>query len=735
MRYVLSISLVILLVPALASGQGLCRDDSQTFRQVNVVPLPSGDAHEMEIVGNLAYLAAGRAGLQVWDVSIPVSPVMLGSVLGGGFYSRKLEISGDYAFVADQGMGLVVYDISDPHHPSFVAQKFVSSGPQDLVLSGDHVYFVDLNHGLWVFDVSDPRAPRIVANYRTPGEAKGIEIKGDAVFIADGTAGLTTIDISDPLAPVLLSRAGWVGEADSMELIGDLVLTGGAWSGLAMVDVSEPGAPRLLGTVEIPGECKSAEWVNGKLLLVCTKGMVALDMTVPTTPEVLYRYAMNSGLSGYGYIAESTRTDGYILLSDWDFGLRIYEDGRGFGQNFEKSVTVPARINDLGMAPGFCYVVSTDQILRTYDISDVHHPVFVSTLQVGITTQMAVQGNELFLAHSNSGFSVIDVSDPTAPMELARESSVICERIAVDDGLALVLGYYNRVTIFDISEPAHPVSLGHVSLPGYVSKVALEGRLGFLGFEGGLTIIDLANPSSPVELGVLPDITDITDMIFSGGFLLVTTASAVYDGHLVFVDYADPDDPVVSYSSALGGIGEMASDGHFLYASKGSAGGSIIDISDPGFSMEVHGMDGDADILKVGCSGDHFCMSSWNKVFFSTRICGPVETPAFDDRPVVEEAFHGRSSTDPSLTLFPNPFNARSVIRLRLDRGGQVQVGIFNLQGRMVQLLADDWMAPGDHRFIWAGQDGSGRRMASGVYFCRASASGMSLSERLLLLK
>jgi hypothetical protein len=69
----------------------------------------------VNVVGNLAYIARGGAGLQIVDVSDPAAPVAV-----GGFdlpYSASdVDVVDNFAYVVN-GAGLYVLDVSDPAAP------------------------------------------------------------------------------------------------------------------------------------------------------------------------------------------------------------------------------------------------------------------------------------------------------------------------------------------------------------------------------------------------------------------------------------------------------------------------------------------------------------------------------------------------------------------------------------------------------------------------------------------
>ena len=74
---------------------------------------PLGDAWDVRVVGNYAYVATGAGGLAVIDVSNPTNCVQVGSRDTQDF-AYGVAVSGNYAYVADRSAGLQIINISNP---------------------------------------------------------------------------------------------------------------------------------------------------------------------------------------------------------------------------------------------------------------------------------------------------------------------------------------------------------------------------------------------------------------------------------------------------------------------------------------------------------------------------------------------------------------------------------------------------------------------------------------------
>jgi hypothetical protein len=77
-----------------------------------------------------------------------------------------------------------------------------------------------------------------------------------------------------------------------------------------------------------------------------------------------------------------------------------------------------------------------------------------------------------------------------------------------------------------------------------------------------------------------------------------------------------------------------------------------------------------------------------------------------------------------SLGVHPNPFNPTTEITFSWPRSGRAEVRVFDVRGREVRRLTGGVLPAGRHSVMWNGRDGSGREVASGVFFAVLYADG-----------
>lgn len=83
----------------------------------------------------------------------------------------------------------------------------------------------------------------------------------------------------------------------------------------------------------------------------------------------------------------------------------------------------------------------------------------------------------------------------------------------------------------------------------------------------------------------------------------------------------------------------------------------------------------------------------------------------------------------------PNPFGRRATLTYVLPSPGPVRLVVYDLLGRRVRVLVDRRQQAGRHTVTWHGRDPSGRRVASGVYLARLSASSVSKVRKMTFVR
>ena len=84
---------------------------------------------------------------------------------------------------------------------------------------------------------------------------------------------------------------------------------------------------------------------------------------------------------------------------------------------------------------------------------------------------------------------------------------------------------------------------------------------------------------------------------------------------------------------------------------------------------------------------------------------------------------------------YPNPFAETTTIEYAVPEDMPVRIEVFDVLGRQVATLTDGHHRAGTHDVRWDGRDGSGGRVASGVYLVRLTARSETKVKRITLVR
>jgi parallel beta-helix repeat protein len=84
---------------------------------------------------------------------------------------------------------------------------------------------------------------------------------------------------------------------------------------------------------------------------------------------------------------------------------------------------------------------------------------------------------------------------------------------------------------------------------------------------------------------------------------------------------------------------------------------------------------------------------------------------------------------------YPNPFNPSTTIEYTLPKDTQVRITIYNLLGRKVRTLVDEYQTAGRRRIVWDSKNDEGEEVASGIYFYQIKAGDFTQSKKMVIPK
>ena len=150
--------------------------------------------------------------------------------------------------------------------------------------------------------------------------------------------------------------------------------------------------------------------------------------------------------------------------------------------------------------------------------------------------------------------------------------------IVIRDGIAYVTDYEAGLRVIDVSDPTNPVEIGWLDTPGQARGIRIIENFAYIADgTAGIRIVDISNPRSPRSISYL-GVGDIIDVELSGDFVFASD----YEGGLRVIDISDRDNlRQVIFLDTPGESIYMTLIGTTIYLTDGPSGIHLIDVSEP----------------------------------------------------------------------------------------------------------------------------------------------------------
>ena len=263
----------------------------------------------------------------------------------------------------------------------------------DVFVSGGYAYVTALGDGLFIYDVHKPEAPVKVAEL-TPNNDVWYRawVKGQTLYVSSNN------------------------------------------QGLLIYDVSNPSAPKIVDALPDPPVEAWGLYVDGTQLYVMSPSpnaeVLIYDITQPAQPSLLARYYVEDAAVNLGQTpVEAVVVGGRLYIGHWRYGLAVADVSNpttpttlghfGYDQATSRPVAAGA-IGDRMIA--FEASEGWDSRVRALDVSDPQHITQVGQFQMrpeSTVSGMTLVGTKLYVAYTQDGLRVLDMSNPSTPQQTA----------------------------------------------------------------------------------------------------------------------------------------------------------------------------------------------------------------------------------------------------------------------------------------------------------------------------
>lgn len=304
-------------------------------------------AKKVTLVGDVAFVAAGRYGAVAIDVSDPLKPSVLGNCTIGNtpsFYASGVRAGGDTLYVAGGEWGILPVDATNPM--AACTKLMAQAPPQDdpdiscsskppwevvpwekiwappppgkdpvqTLPAGDRVYaFGDARRiGVRAVDVRSTLEPKlpIVERFDEPRTLLGVAAAPGRVVAVGPRGGVFTIEPSGAL-----TRTTTAGDAALQASTAVTLLADGRWAALGAAGIAVEGR----GTpIPLPNASALAAFTGAKLAVTSPAGVHVIDVDTGTRDD---RALLHGAALPLTVAADATRI--YYAAPEWTAGAQL----------------------------------------------------------------------------------------------------------------------------------------------------------------------------------------------------------------------------------------------------------------------------------------------------------------------------------------------------------------------------------------------------------------------------
>jgi len=691
-----------------------------------------GESKAVFAAGSLVYYGLGNK-VQIVSYSNPATPVKVSSVIVSDVVEDlvRTSIGSNQYIVASGGNFMWLVNVQNPTTPSLVSTVTVTSSStcEGIATSGSYAYVAAGGAGFKVYNIATPATPTLVSSIDSLAYCESVVISGQYAYIAAGSRS-HIVDITNPAAPKYVGRiAAYGGYHQYLNVRSGYAYVCNFDAGLAVVNIANPAAP--VNVVALPTGFRTARIVfdgNYGYVAVGDTGMVVYNLTNPAAPTVASKIKTQGRAASvyYGAVTIGGNPTGHIFVSNRNpapgvSAINVANPAAPTTSSFLAALAAPT---GTAYTPfylnGKVFVAYGTAGLRIIDVSVPANATLLSTANLGGDSRAVVaSGNYAYVAARDSGVYVVDVTNPALPKKIKTIKTARARGIAIAGTKVYVAASDSGMGVIDITNPAAASLIKYTGKAVYGENVAAIGNTAGLTDYGAITFYDVTNPAAPVKKGTTAKFkTGNEGFAISGNFAYVPDGDS-----LKAFNITNLSAPTLTSKIFTGGYGYTAFiDGKYCYVASEGTGVRAINITNPASLKEDGFYDGVPQSRGVTAYNGYVYVAEKTDglAIYSNDLVVSIE-----DEENIPAAFALEQN-------YPNPFNPETNIRYKLSMAGKVSLKVFDLLGKEVATLINEFQQAGSYKVKLSAQN---YKLASGVYFYTLSAGNFVQTKKMMYLK
>jgi len=430
-------------------------------QKVQILP---GSVGGVCVDGNALY-AGANGKIYVYDISIPMSPVLTSTVSLYG-NARQITSYNGKLYVTARDTGVWVYDVTKPLQPTFLTRYDTVELATGIDAAGNCMFIGQRQNGVEFVDISTPSDPRHIRIIETD-ESQSVFYKDGYLYSGEWSSGMITIFDARDLSNIKkLKTIHLQGYGDGLWISGNRLYasTGhhhrnetpktqdGDGHGMEIWDISDLENPSFISRIEFDVFYKSGidYWLprpsgDGKTIFCgdVFNGMYVVDASDEKNPEIIEHWQPTSNTPANKKVAVTSLAlaNGVVYVATTGDGLMAMKCSRAlpctrdrgtsptnwkarYDYSTSSSRYVAWKPSTRGAVHGVAawgdafFVacgnagLSVVKVARTSSyFSSSATPTTYSTLDIKFAGGVSVRGNRLYVAQGEEGIGVYNISE------------------------------------------------------------------------------------------------------------------------------------------------------------------------------------------------------------------------------------------------------------------------------------------------------------------------------------
>ena len=255
-------------------------------------------------------------------------------------------------------------------------------------------------------------------------------------------------------------------------------------------------------------------------------GLKIIDISDPTRPTKVGQYDVNDHAISVQIVGD------YAYVAALNDGLKILDISNPMLPSLVGQFIGWYSASDVNVVGDYAYICDVN--FKIIDISDPTNPVEIANFeeQYVYPSELQIVGDYAYLATGANGLVILDISNVSSPVRVGNCTDSLESPLGVLTGeangihvvgdFAYVADGFDGLEIFNISDPATPTEIGQFTKGGNIRGVYVVGNYAYIVDRGdGLNIIDISEPTNPKEVKQFTDRGKAKDVYVVGEYAFV----------------------------------------------------------------------------------------------------------------------------------------------------------------------------------------------------------------------